>query len=242
VPAEYYNRALPRPDYARYATRLSAAPAPLSVASGAVEEVIWGEESTIGLPRNVALLMSGPSLLETWDDFRLPQFAAVVAVNSAAHKFSCHWWAASDQFHAVALAAGHVRRPLGGFVSTRAWAKRFKHLGLPTVHPPTIYGGAFSALFVRVNPTRDRTTYSSVAAYWQAVQLAAASGGVIEMFGYDASAEPCVMGQKNGHTSARWQDEMIFLRELWDRNTITHGRAPEWMLKYLRRETECCGL
>lgn len=83
---------------------------------------------------NTAVLCAGPSLPEVWAESRFDQYALVVAVNTAAWLFRCHWMAATDDDVLRPVLDGKnprtgaaIPRP-GGFLVPAAWVRHITRL------------------------------------------------------------------------------------------------------------------
>jgi hypothetical protein len=160
------------------------------------------------IPRRIAILSAGPSLIRTWRERNRASFYETIAVNRALMVCDADWLVAGD---ACVFACLGDRRPRLGFVTFRdadiPWPHRrdwsVQHLGtlsrrdwqdLPLLFPRSDAPGA-----------ADPLQWSIQAAILLAVQHQA---DVLEIFGHDATCAPDVSGDPGeDRTRERWDRE-----------------------------------
>lgn len=234
VSADYFAHQPRDPNRRRYARQLESRDALSAFDVPARALTIAGpqtaEERACVPP--VALLCCGPSLKDTWDDTRdFPCHSIVIAVNDAGWLNRHHWLCFSDKHIIDPIWAKKYAPPIVGCLTNKAFCGQASAHGLQAIRPETFHDG---------KALTKGTSYSMVAAVWWAVKQAKALGTVVHLHGYDCSHTPSVAGidRHGSHAPARWRSEATFLRQVWDKSIVCHGRAPKGMLDYLNGITK----
>lgn len=189
----------------------------------------------------VALLCTGPSLPEVWADEFASEYDCVIALNTAAHRFTHHWLAGADKHVLMPMLRREpgINRPLCGVITNSAYGREAMKQGLKWIKTPL----QNPAETVKAFPISTAGKQGRVCAYTMpnALHIAyqQAAGGVVHIYGMDCSEHSLdFSGQKGDHTRNRWVQETSWLREMWrPEQTVIYGRASEAVRAYLRSET-----
>lgn len=184
----------------------------------------------------IALLCCGPSLPEVWSNERFDEYQIVVAVNTAAWRYKCHWLCASDAHVFAPLWGGSHPLPLLGVIANEPRGKEAKLRGLRTI-PLRLQGPEWLKGTGRRPPNSVQCGFTMPNALaWCLSQTT----GMIDIFGCDFSTALLdFAGQKGNHDAVRWQRESAWLRVIWEPERIrVFGRLAPSVLDYLSRRTD----
>lgn len=163
--------------------------------------------------KKIAVLTSGPSLSEYFDQIRAGDYDLTIGINEASWKFPVDIAACLDQrtfdlwpfkfYPKQALTSRAIRRPPG-----------VELIPLPELK----------------NAEGESCRYTFPLALKGADELAA--GGQADIYGFDAS-----LSTVGNHSLNRWKIELEWVRLVWDRPWRVFGRAPAALLEWLAGDT-----
>ena len=162
-----------------------------------------------------ALICPGPSLPDYWCDELGEEYDDVVAVNSAAHVFTCDYIATVDNHIVAPILHEHRHVPLKGFISHQTWLKQFKVL-YPN-HEMILLGpyhGTDVSPEMEKRMNSDKCGYTMPnALYFCATRV---DYGDIHIFGFDAAMnQPDVVNGPGDRRWLRWYNELRWLKAYW---------------------------
>lgn len=179
----------------------------------------------------IAVLTAGPSLMSTWTEARARDYDRVMAVNGAAWHFSSDYVAFIDRIVFEAMHSGEAKMPRRGWVTHENWPlpAGLERLILPLYRVQ--YGRVSGDAVDASGCTECQTTFPS--ALMAARDLA--DGGPIDLFGFDCTAEPNVLGKvdHDGYGPRRWCIELPWVKCAWGPNITIHGNASADVRAYL---------
>jgi hypothetical protein len=165
----------------------------------------------------VALLCPGPSLIERWRDAYFEDYYAVIAVNSAAHLYRCHWLAAVDGHVIQPIIEGKFEWPKVGALTNPGQGKKFRDIGCSVIRPDPNQGKGTEHALHFFYPEKH-CGYTFPNALWFALQFP----GQIEIFGFDAALnQPCVGNMPGGRKADRWRKELVWVKAFWQADRIS---------------------
>lgn len=180
----------------------------------------------------IALLTGGPSITEQWCDDFAPDYDRVIAVNGAAFHFAADYVAFVDRVIWEAMQSGRAHRPRVGYITHENWPipATMEWHNLPLYQAR--YGRVPKAIADAQNVTECGFTFPSALRAAQDM----AEGGPLDIYGFDYSLEPNVLGIEVCHPSLRWLLELDWVKHSWGPNIRTFGRVHPDVLAWLRGE------
>lgn len=173
-----------------------------------------------------------------WCDEFFDEYCVVIAVNTAAWHYRCHWMVGGDRhiFDPV-LKGQEYRLPLRGVVTNPVFGRLAQSLGLEWRRPPlqdkTTVASSCSAAPALVN--NDVCAYSMPNALWLAYEFISQPTD-LAIYGFDlAQTGTDFAGVKGDHGRNRWIQELYWLRDIWKPGIQVHGKASEAVRGYLDR-------
>lgn len=179
--------------------------------------------------KRVALLCPGLSLNVRWPDAIEADFDLIVAVNTAAWRFTCDWLVFSDRHIIAPMHEGAKHWPRVGVVTNGQHVVpetlRREKAPLGYWESPHLTQ-AMKALAQTQGYTECAWTFPSALIF---AQLQAGTDGEVHVFGFDATTDKMDAGGWAGgyHEPARWLREMPWIRLAWGTHCpcIQHGLA-----------------
>ena len=188
-------------------------------------------------PKRIAVLACGPSLKVGWHENKAKGFDVVVAVNTAAWRYSCDWLVFSD-LHVIERGTP----PRGGFVTCTPHGVE---LGLKTMPLPI---GELNTDYLTPAMRAIAEEQGMGQCNWtlpNALRFAAEEwpGCEVTLFGFDCSEEPCVGGVNapGSHDAGRWAKELPWVRECFRMGNVRLDgscRASQMVREYLAGHVE----
>ncbi len=159
-----------------------------------------------------AILCPGPSLPLLWKPPISAWFDTIFAVNTAGHRYACHWLAFADIHIVQPIRDGRVQVPLKGYICKRGHFDTFA--------PNIDLSQGFKQLGKR--PQSMENDLDPKCGYTFANTLAWAQWfkyDPITVFGFDCAQVPTdFTGQPGDHAAGRWLKELPWIKAAWGPN------------------------
>lgn len=172
-----------------------------------------------------ALLCPGPSIRKDWHPDLFDDYGFVVAINTTAWKYRCHYLFCSDKHIIKPLTEGVCDLPLITTFTNKGVSRRLRNCRIPC------------------QPLdRIRDDKQAVCAYTMpnALSFCLDRADYVEVFGMDYSNQKLdFAGQKGCHEAVRWLKEAAWLRQVWQNDRIiVNGEITRERLDYLAGKRE----
>lgn len=187
------------------------------------------------VPPAVALICPGPSLPDFWSEDLGREYDAVIAVNVAAHHFSCDYVGGVDRHIMLPIINGEFPAPRRGFLTHKTWINKIKTKPslamLETVLPGPYHGKDVTKDMERQMKT-DRCGYTMPNALHFTRGFAKTQE--IHIFGFDAAIDQDdISGGPGDRKWNRWFNELRWLKEYWHKDLQVFSRIDPVLLTWL---------
>ena len=182
----------------------------------------------------VALLCPGPSLPRRWDDEMFAEYETVIAINSAGHRFKCHWLAAVDQHIMRPILEGKITPPLTGYITHTSWGKRIEDsIGGRVLRAKPYHEKCGLSAGLQKKLGNDRCGYTMPSALTVALSFDD-NRRQVHVYGFDcAVGKPCVGNMTGDRNHPRFIKELLWLKMFWqpwiEVNSDIDPKILEWL-------------
>ena len=208
------------------------------------------------MSNKIAILACGPSLADHWDNDMFFRYNQVIAVNTAAWKYLCNWWAFLDpdvlndapKINITSVIGGNrvnsksVHYPTDGFIThqTMVVPDGFKKRVPDLYNKRSDAWEAYPNLDgLRCSQDVSECNYTFPNALYEANKIADEIGCVdIHVFGFDCVDKKDFAGKDGTRTKKRWMRELPWIKSQWRKTNCVHSPLNTVIEDWLNDKTD----